>query len=339
MRLKAGQSPAVACQAGRPRPHPQNAREGLGTRLDSSLDLVPDHPVVWERNYDYKFLFIAHPEARSYEDGKCTSYQLECVLRVFSFCLHTQPKVKITPKKGSKGKQKSNVVHAEGQGEGGRGVQARRSSRKKGTEEKLVEEGKKRKRTLTNDHTLEGSNVSKRRTLNRPTKKAAARNKDLSPSSSEEVSQRSAGSSAEGGKLEGRERRTRRREVGSGSSGETDMEVAGSLEERREKGGVKEVRVSAGTIAKWKPVSLATRKLLTDAMTSALGYVSDSVSALSLSLSLFPSYQVPAIFVTATVWMMSEDPTGGAQREPFRASFGGTSYLLCGLHFFPLSIS
>ena len=100
-------------------------------------------------------------------------------------------------------------------------------------------EGQKRKRSVTNVHMLEGSNDSRRKA---PTKTAAVRNKDLSPPTGEQDSQWSAGSSAEGGKVGGRERRTRRREVGSGSSGETDVEGAGSM---REKGGVKEVRVSA----------------------------------------------------------------------------------------------
>ena len=47
---------------------------------------------------------------------------------------------------------------------------------------------------------------------------------------------------------------------------------SGELEEgQRKRGRVKEVRISNTTVAKWKPVSEAARKLMSDTMVSALG--------------------------------------------------------------------
>ena len=66
---------------------------------------------------------------------------------------------------------------------------------------------------------------------------------------------------------EGREGKKRKR----GASSESGEEEGGEREQRRERQGAKEVRVSETSQAKWKPVSQAARKLLSDGMLSALG--------------------------------------------------------------------
>lgn len=66
---------------------------------------------------------------------------------------------------------------------------------------------------------------------------------------------------------EGREGKKRKR----GASSESGEEEGGERERRRERQGAKEVKVSETSQAKWKPVSQAARKLLSDGMLSALG--------------------------------------------------------------------
>ena len=70
------------------------------------------------------------------------------------------------------------------------------------------------------------------------------------------------------GRKEGRKRRGKRGR-GEGLSSESGEEEEGG--ERGRKKGVKEVRVLETAVAKWKPVSLAARTLVSNAMTSALG--------------------------------------------------------------------
>lgn len=72
--------------------------------------------------------------------------------------------------------------------------------------------------------------------------------------------------SEKGGERGKKRRRRRGEEVGANSS---DSGEEGG--ERRGRSRVREVRVSATSLDKWKPVSLVARKLLSDAMVSALG--------------------------------------------------------------------
>ena len=73
--------------------------------------------------------------------------------------------------------------------------------------------------------------------------------------------------------VEGRVRRRRIEgmTVSSGLVGEEEEEE-GEATKKREKRG-KKVRVADTSVAKWKPVSMAARKLLSDGMVSALGYM------------------------------------------------------------------
>ena len=98
-----------------------------------------------------------------------------------------------------------------------------------------------------------------------------SRRKGSSPASELDAQQLPVEQTTGRGRKEGRRRRGKRGR-GEGLSSESgEEEEGGERGRKRGKSGVKEVRVSETAVAKWKPVSLAARTLVSNAMMSALG--------------------------------------------------------------------
>ena len=95
------------------------------------------------------------------------------------------------------------------------------------------------------------------------------------------------GQSKKTSRVEGSERkRRRRREEGvTTSSGheEGEEEEKGGMRRKRERRD-KKIRVADTSVAKWKPVSMVARKLLSDGMISALGYVQYTTVATAVGM-------------------------------------------------------
>lgn len=187
-------------------------------------------------------LFIAHQRRRE------KRRQFQMVSGAFSqrgdaISPHTQPRIKVTPKQGQK-----TVIGAR-KGKGKKKVKNTEQNGKK-QESRVV-----RKSTENvQEQTASGSTVSRK-------KKETASGSNSRRVGSDGVNSKS-------------KKRKRVRSMGSGSTEEVkDREEGGGEGNEMKRRKVKEVRISDTTVAKWKPVSLATRKLLNDTMFTALGYV------------------------------------------------------------------
>ena len=178
-------------------------------------------------------------------------------------CSVVQPKIKHTTKRGE------GVANRGRKGKNKGTTRAQRSAVKVTSGKKG---GGKRPQTSSTSSRSDGSRLSHSDSNTSLGKVTLGERVGVAQDSRESgVETREHGHSRKKSQVEGRERRRKEEEtVSSGHEGAEKEE--GEVTKKREKRG-KKVRVADTTVAKWKPVSMAARKLLSDGMVSSLGYI------------------------------------------------------------------
>ena len=181
-------------------------------------------------------------------------------------CSAMQPKVKHTPKRGE------GVANSGRKGKNKEMTRAQKPVAK----EKSGKKGGRRPQTSSASSHSDGGGRSSRSDGNTSLRRVPLRKRvEVTQDGRESGGEpRQHGHSRKKSQVEGRVRRRRTEGVmvSSGPEGEEEEEEEGEASKRREKRG-KKVRVADTSVAKWKPVSTAARKLLSDGMVSALGYI------------------------------------------------------------------